>query len=393
MRALVAYGDPTDVRTWSNIPYFFLRAGLRNGLFGTGVILRPSSFRLRRLLWNASRPFVLDAPRGFMYSRSYLEDLWRAREAPKEIGEYVSHYQLLPPRDVVPEPISYYIDATMRQYFGEYEYHIGRRVRAEALAREREAYLAARYVVCMSNWCAEDVREGYGIGDDKIRVIAPGANMDEAVLAKPQPWDGSFSPLRLGIVGFHWERKGGPLLLDVAEVLSRRGLPVVLVVIGPPASSIPQHPVVRALGYVDKTHDLARFVSLVRSFHFGCLLSSAEALGIAPLEFLRLGVPNVVTAVGGIEDPGEAGIRVAADATADEIADRIHEVVCDPDRYARMRNAAARVGAYYSWDRTVRDFQTLLEPRLHGARPSPERRSLSPRATESSERERPRRSP
>jgi glycosyltransferase involved in cell wall biosynthesis len=361
-RALVTYGDTTDVRTWSNIPYFFLQAGVRNGLFKEGVILRPEGFRLRRLLWNASRPLVLDAPRGFMYSREYLEDLWEAREAPEDVGEYVSHYQLLPPRNLVAEPISYYMDATMRQYFDDYDYRIGRRVRTEAMAREQEAYDAARFVVCMSEWCAEDVRASYGVSGEKVKVILPGANLDEGAVTEPLPWDGSFSPLRLGIVGFHWERKGGPLLLEVLDTLRRRGLDVELVVLGPPASAIPRHPAVRALGYVDKTHELPRFVEIVRTFHFGCLLSSAEALGIAPLEFLRLGVPPVVTAVGGIEDPREAGIRLAANASSEEIADEIEAVVRDPERYARMRAAAARAGEYYSWDRTVREFLALLEP-------------------------------
>ena len=64
-RALVAYGDANSVETFSGIPYFFLQAGRRIGLFRAGVALRPERFRRRRLLWNAVRPLTLDRPRGF----------------------------------------------------------------------------------------------------------------------------------------------------------------------------------------------------------------------------------------------------------------------------------------------------------------------------------------
>ena len=66
-RALVAYGDTNGLDTFSGIPYFFLQAGRRIGLFRAGVTLRPERFRRRRMMWNALRPLTLDRPRGFMY--------------------------------------------------------------------------------------------------------------------------------------------------------------------------------------------------------------------------------------------------------------------------------------------------------------------------------------
>ena len=49
-------------------------------------------------------------------------------------------------------------------------------------------------------------------------------------------------------------------------------------------------------------------MQLVRSFHFGCLFSSAEAYGIANLECLRLGVPVLASRVGGIPDTVRDGL-------------------------------------------------------------------------------------
>jgi glycosyltransferase involved in cell wall biosynthesis len=362
-RALVAYGDTNAVDTWGGIPFFFLKAGRRVGLFRAGVTLRPERFRHRRMLWNASRPLTLDRPRGFMYSRAHLQALWADRKAPSGIGEYVSHIQSLPPREMVSEPVSYYIDATMSQYFEQYGRLLGRRIRREALAREREAYLCARFVVCMSRWCAEDVKASYGIPPEKVRVILPGANIDEASVPAPRAWDGNLSPLRLGFIGIDWERKGGPVLLDVATRLERMGHPVEVVVIGQDASQLPAHPALRTMGFIDKARDLPRFVQLVRSFHFGCLLSHAEALGISTLECLRLGVPVVGTSVGGIVDtvPKDAGLLVPTERTSEQLADELAAVLEAPERYARMRVAAERAATDQSWDRAAREFLALLE--------------------------------
>jgi glycosyltransferase involved in cell wall biosynthesis len=294
-----------------------------------------------------------------------LRDLWADRDAPSGISEYVSFYQPLPPIDVVREPVSYYIDATLHQYFGDYRRRLGRRIRAEALAREQVAYHESRFVVCMSQWCADDVTSFYGITPEKVRVILPGANINEASVPVARAWDGELSPLRLGLIGLDWERKGGHVLLDVATKLRSMGHSVEVVVIGPKASALPSHPALRAMGFIDKARDHSRFVELVRSFHFGCLLSSAEASGFSTLECLRLGVPVIVRDVGGLREnvPENAGVVLAADRTGDRLTEELAAMLLAPERYARMREAAASAANYYTWDRVVREFLALLDPR------------------------------
>jgi glycosyltransferase involved in cell wall biosynthesis len=362
-RALVVYGDVNRVRTWGGIPYFFLQAGRRNGLFEAGTSIHPERFRYRRLLWNALRPLILNRPGGFQYSQNYLRDVWADRGEPGGINEYVSFFQPLPPIDVVREPVSYYIDATMRQYFEDYGRRLGRRIRAEALSREKEAYLAARFIVCMSRWCADDVEAFYGISSEKVRVILPGANIDESSVPTMTDWDGNLSPIRLGLIGLDWERKGGPILLEAATKLQTMGHSVEVVVIGPEASTLPSHPALRAIGFIDKGRDLSRFVELVRSFHFGCLVSHAEASGFSTLESLRLGVPVIVRDVGGLPEnvPENAGLILPAEQTGDRLVEELVAVLSAPERYARMRQAAQNAASYYNWDRVADEFLALLE--------------------------------
>jgi glycosyltransferase involved in cell wall biosynthesis len=362
-RALVAYGDVNRVRTWGGIPYFFLQAGRRNGLFQAGTSIHPERFRYRRLIWNALRPLTLNRPRGFQYSQAYLRDVWADRGEPDGITEYVSFFQPLPPIDVVREPVNYYIDATMHQYFEDYRRRLGRRIHAEVLSREKEAYLAARFIFCMSRWCADDVEAFYGISPEKVRVILPGANIDESSVPTMTRWDGSLSPLRLGLIGVDWERKGGPTLLEAATKLQSMGHSVEVVVIGPEASTLPSHPALRAIGFIDKGRDLSRFVELVRSFHFGCLVSHAEASGFSTLECLRLGVPVIVRDVGGLPEnvPENAGLVLPAEQTGDRLVEELVAVLSAPERYAKMRESAQNAAGYYSWDRAADEFLALLE--------------------------------
>jgi len=230
------------------------------------------------------------------------------------------------------------------------------------------------------------VLASYGISPDKVRVILPGVNIEEAWVPAPTAWDGSLAPLRLGFIGIDWKRKGGPELLDAATRLQKMGHSVEVVVIGPDASELPRHPALRPMGFIGKGRELPRFVELVRSFHFGCLLSRAEALGISTLECLRLGVPVIATAVGGIVDtvPKGAGLLIPAERTSERLAEELAAVLETPERYARMRAAAAEVAAHQSWDRAAREFLALLEPDGPTAARRPARgRSVAPSRADS----------
>jgi glycosyltransferase involved in cell wall biosynthesis len=102
-------------------------------------------------------------------------------------------------------------------------------------------------------------------------------------------------------------------------------------------------------------------VEIVRSLHFGCLLSRVEAFGQSTLEYLRLGIPIITTAVGGIVDPKEAGLRFPVEADAERVAEALAEVLREPARYATMRKTAARDGVDYRWDRTANEMLSLLD--------------------------------
>jgi glycosyltransferase involved in cell wall biosynthesis len=134
-----------------------------------------------------------------------------------------------------------------------------------------------------------------------------------------------------------------------------------VVALGPPAAELPSHPLLASAGFVDKQHEAARFVRLVRSLHFGCLFSSAEACGIANLECLRLGVPVLASRVGGIPDTAPDGPAYLFEpgCAPGEVADLLEAFVRDPAAYHELRQRVLRCAGEFSWRRTVERFVAL----------------------------------
>jgi len=373
-RFLAVLGDTSDIQAWSGIPYHFQVAGEEAGFFSGTLRLPVERLRLRRIVWNLLSVVRRERPGGFQYSNSCLEYLFRATKDQLAGAEVVSHFQLFPPLDLAGQygvRSSYYIDMTLRRLFEEYgiQNTIGRSIARDSIMREWEGYQAARYVVCMSSWAARSVQQEYGISEDKVRVVMPGANIDdeiaEAVLSerdgREENSGENHGPFRLGFTGKHPERKGLPRLIEAAKLLRTRGVPVEVGVVGALPQQYRSEPVVRWYGYIDKRTEMRRFAETVAGFDLGCLLSYAEGLGISTLEYLRMGVPVLGTSVGGITDcvPDDAGLLIDASSSSEAIAEMIQALINEPERHLAMKRAALARRRQYTWKRVVQDFEQL----------------------------------
>ena len=372
---LLCCGDATDLATWSNIPYFLLRAGKRQGLLQSGLVLRPERLRWQRRLWNLQQWVRTGRPGGFQYSRWFLSSLWRQALLPplpeNEPRRLVCHFPLLPP---VPWPspwrVSFYIDATTRQVMEDYG--AGSRLapcfQRDVLLREQAAYGAAEAVITMSEWAAESVRRDYGIPAARVHVVPGGANLDEQALAalppaQLPPAPSVQSPLRLGFLGKEWNRKGGPFVLALAEALTEQGLPAVVRAIGPKPAELPATPQVQPLGFINKRTHMEAFAKELRSWHFGTLFSSTEAFGISNRECFRLGVPVLARAIGGIPSTfsGEGcGQLFEQGAAVEEVAGWIRAQLSPYERYVAMRQQLAAHPLDFSWDASARQLCEIL---------------------------------
>jgi glycosyltransferase involved in cell wall biosynthesis len=382
-RFLAAVGDSNDPRTWSGIPYHFLQASRAAGLIQEGLPLsvQGARWRLRRWAWNSFRVALGDRKGGYQYSVPFLETLWAPHTARLGGGSVFNCFQLFPPSIVADGSIEkwFYIDQTLTQLFDHYGLRasIGRKIAADAVARERQGYLSAEGIIAHSRWAAHSVIEDYGVPDERVHVVNPGANLD---LASYDRWesteitrradgrnDGSTDhAVRFVSVGKDWRRKGLDRLL-AAFALARKQTPdIVLQIIGCEREALPSElrdtPGVEWAGFVDKGRDPDAFVRQVASCDVGCLLSRAEAGGIALREFHALGLAVLCTSAGGAPEHAspEAGWLVGPDAPSEAIAQSILEIAGDRNALAAKKEMAWSRRRSFLYPATVETVISLV---------------------------------
>ncbi len=369
---LMCCGDATDLDTFSNTPYFLLQAGMQSGLLQAGVALHPEKLLVRARLWNLIQVARSGKAGGFQYSRSFNETIVKQARFGDQPLAVLSLFPLLPPAPWPPSwQVDFYVDATTKQVFEDYGAgtRIGEHVKQAALKREQQAYRQAGVVICMCQWAADSVVRDYGIDPAKVHVVVGGANFDEgslenlAISAPPSPPTAE-RPLRLGLLGKYWERKGGPFLLKLVDALAERGVPAVIRAVGIDPAVLPAHPRLQPLGFISKKTALPDLVRELQSWHFGTLFSEAEASPRSNLECLRLGVPVITHAVGGIAStlPDEGcGKLFAAHPDPADVAAWVKGRLDPYDAYLGWRAALGERTDEFTWASAVQQMAPLLK--------------------------------
>lgn len=384
-RSLAAQGDAADISTWSNIPYFFFQAAKKQSFLTLALNLKDPQYEAHRKAWRLKSLLRLRKPVGFQYSDDAIGQMWEL--IPQELrgGEIISHMQFFPRIDDARRcgtTMSYFIDATLRiLWSGDALPGMSRAFCSEILAKETERYHHAKHVVAMARATARSLVEDYKIDPKKVFVVRPGANIDEAEVEKFLASKGPVqsrestpftkdSPAILGFIGNDYRRKGLYRLMEVAEELDRRGRPVLIRAIGNCPPELQQHRLMDWLGWINKGSETQKFLRAVDSFSLGCLLSSAEPLGISTLECLRLGVPVMGTNVGGIPDciPENAGILLEASAGRDTIADAAEQALFDSAAFASLCQNARRQMAHVTWADTAKKMHLIWTKQSPAAR-------------------------
>ena len=363
---LACLGDSGHPDTWSSTPYHLLQAGRAHGVLREGLALDPGALSLRRLAWNAAQVLRGGGHGGYQFSVDVLERLWAGRRGSLQNRSVLNQFQLFPPSIVADASIAkyFYVDGTLKQLFEYYGHRSGRRIKADAMRREREGYHAARAVVAMSRFAAASLIDDYGVPADRVHVVVPGANFDAAAYARwsegaeqPRPLGGD-RPLRLLFVGKDWRRKGLDRLLRALRIARGRGLSAELRVIGCDPASLPgelrEIQGVEWCGFISRAAEGERLFRLMAECDVGCLLSRQEFSAIVLREYLALGLVVVGPDTGGCRDLmlDDASVAVSPTASDDEIADALVRV-SDPTLFDRIKQAAWRSRGTATWDAAV----------------------------------------
>jgi glycosyltransferase involved in cell wall biosynthesis len=183
-----------------------------------------------------------------------------------------------------------------------------------------------------SRWAADLLVHGAGVPAQRVRPLHVGLDLD-LWLAVRKPEQGPGERVRLLFVGGEFERKGGPLLLEVFAAHLSEIAELHLVTKSAPATLPPHVHVHDNL----RTND-ARLLDLYRQADIFVLPTTSDLSPWAVLEAMASGCPVITTPVGAIPEivqEGRTGLLVPVGEAA-PLAEAIRTLIADPQQRRAM---------------------------------------------------------
>ncbi len=264
--------------------------------------------------------------------------------------------------------------AWLELYRGYYPVPVGA---ARYAAREQDTARRATGLVYGSEWAKADAVRRFGVPAAKVHVQPMGAawmpEQDEAGIEaaiRNRPVD----RLELLFVAKEWERKGGPLALEIARGLRRSGRvgDVRLNIVGVRPELAPEdQQFVRMFGMLRRSDagEAARLRELLLTSHFLVVPTLAECFGLVFAEAQAFALPPVsraVDAVPSVVIDGETGILQPRADGPERYIERILALL-DGDRagYAAMARAGReRFRSRLNWPAFGRGIVEIVETAL-----------------------------
>lgn len=356
--------DPNDVGTWSGTVHSAYRALLRSGASvevvragWTDAVMSGLTRVLRRI------GIKTDYTRSAMYAHvAGAEVSIRLRSTNGEViiaiaaAPYVSALR-------TERPVIFVSDATFASISRVYSVFAGlpRRLKADAHKVEHEALHRSSRVVFSSEWAKASATADYGLSPAVITVLPLGPNIDNVLIdtfrtTKSADFRGA---VRLLFIGADWNRKGGPVVLEIKQSLESRGIDCECFLVGDCPHDLPNVKGVHVIGRLDKSDNkqLDELCRLYELAHFFVLPTTAEAFGVVFSEAQAFGCPSLTYAVGGTPTAvldGITGFTLPLGARAEDFAEKIFTLVRDPREYEKMSvNCRARYETEANWNSWV----------------------------------------
>lgn len=366
-------GDARDVRTNSGTPFFEKRAFEQH--VGEVIDLTPAPVarlphralgKIISITTGRKAPYIFDPLLSRRIGAHYTRLLAK--------GEYDIVFSTCSSTTLAwidtPLPVVYYSDITWRIAHNYYDCYTGV---LDSYARsadsiERRAMEHSNLILLPSHWARESAIRDYGVDPDVAQVLYLGANIIDP------PTRSSVLPRQLGgtvrllLVGVDWEIKGGAIALEALRILLERGVDAHLTVVGCSAPEGVVHERMTVIPFLNKQipEERERFERLWREADLFLLPTRFEAAGLVLCEAGAYGLPALATATGGIPSLVRDGRNgFALPRTAEAFADKISELVADPERYAQLcETSRDEFETRLNWDVWGRSVAELLRKRL-----------------------------
>jgi glycosyltransferase involved in cell wall biosynthesis len=233
--------------------------------------------------------------------------------------------------------------------------HLARRVIRRALAN-------AALCVFPAQWAADSAQHyaKTALRKPHITIVPFGANVDD-----PGQVDRLFprDSLDMLFIGKDWQRKGGAIAIEAAQVLRQRGIPARLHIVGAtPNVSSPDV----VIGMLDKAIDSHRkqLDSLFRTCDVLMLPTQSEGSVIVPMEAAAYGMPTLAYDAIGVTPSvlnGQSGLLLPIGAPPKAFADVLQNWYTNPESYTFLsQGARAHYERSANWTHTVSALMTHL---------------------------------
>jgi glycogen synthase len=358
--AILFPGDPTACSTWSGTPLGVLTGFTQSGIDACPVATTPPEL-VHSLALNAvalahlhrslkrgaketlrlSRRLARNTPAmSVLYTRAATHAISKHADltAVVQIGTGYGIDTTL--------PLVTYEDMTIVQALdcGYPEWNrLSRRSLRRRIDFQRRAYERAIACCATTFWAADSIVRDYGVSPDKVHVVGVGRNHS---VDPPEQRD--WSVPRYLFVGWEWERKNGPRVVQAFERVRAQIPEAQLALVGRHdrigGPGIHDYGILR----LDKPDQRKRAEELFRSSTCFVMPSRCEPSALAYIEAGHAGLPAIGTTVGGFSDQLRDGGRAVDPQDLEGLVDAMLEFA-NPDIAARAGSIARARSQLYTW--------------------------------------------
>jgi glycosyltransferase involved in cell wall biosynthesis len=356
--AVLAGGDPLDVRTWSGTPYYMTRA--LTSRFPDLLTIRdpwPS--------WHSPARRAIRRATGGRVELSWIKTL--ARQSADRLAVRLKGERVDVAFCIAASPISAYLsthvpcihvsDATavlMSRYYREFS-DLTHSLAGNAEELDGASVRGSRACLYSTEWAAQSAIKDYGATPSRVHVIPWGCNIDAADIP-PRRDQPRGDQCRLVFIGLDWRRKGGDIVIDAYEQLLNSGCRATLDIVGASpdlrdrlaglrqsgACEVVEH------GFVNKgvKEQMALFDSIMKRASFLFVPTRQDCSPMVFAEASAYGVPVIATNTGGVPGvvhEGVNGYLLPPSAKPHQYAELISNIWSDRRRYAELRLSSRRL--------------------------------------------------